>query len=498
MKRRTFMLAVAATAATAAGAGQVSARSSPELNGDSDLTPIPYAATDVEIEGVDPGGDPLGFVEDDGAESSLEEYGGTVEQTPTDADGNDQPHNPFTLRADYIDADEYSAFPRDRTDSNDDPISGLDASFWSTTSSEAAVADTTPASGGPGLEFSTSGLADGSTAGIEFTEVDITSGVSRKELQLVVSISSLGGTADVRVGDGSTWATATIDSAADPDAVGTIATSTGDGIVFQSDVGELSSSLDQISTIQIRAHDGDATIEVAALNVERESKWSFGDREEWETSDNENIVTAEYVEPVGSYSIADLSTLDDVFTGGAINPVTVGVEYYPTSTDYETTDPADPAYDSKLEVVDNIEIPSAYELSHGSIGVKLDLGMSPSQWITLESKAGLSDPIELGDREDTSFTDQSGPLDTASVDDTISIGSASSGEYFAVNQGLDVTADQLEEIEGGGGATTGYFSGGGGGGFLSTPMGIVSTIGTGLAAYVAIARGWVGRLLGGS
>jgi hypothetical protein len=473
----------------------VSARSSPELNAESDLTPIPRASTTVEVEGVDPAGDPLAFVEDDGTETSLSNYGASIEETPTDADGNEQPNNPFTLRADYLDVAEYSAFPRDRTDVNDEPISALDSSFWSTTSSEASVADYTPASGGAGLEFSTSGLAAGSTAGIEFTEVDITSGVSRKELQLVLNVSSLGGTAEVRVGDGTTWATGTIDTAADGSLDSTIATSTGQWVTYQVSIGALDDTLDHISTVQVRAIDGDATISIAALNVERESKWSFGSREVWETSDETNIVTEEAVEPVGTFSIASLSSLDDVFSGGAINPVAVDVEYWPTETSVEAGDPSNPAYDEGLEIVDNIEIPSAYDLSHGSIAVDLELGMNPSQWSTLESVTGLSETITIEDVSSETFTDQSSGLDTAESGDDVALGSASSGAIVAIHQKLDVTSDQLSEIESGG--VAGY-AGGGGGGFFSTPMGLLSTVAGGVVAYLAIARGWITSILGAS
>jgi hypothetical protein len=490
-----FMIAVGSAVGTAAGAGAVSARSSPELNADSDLAPIPRVETTVDIEGVEIGSDPLAFTEDDGTDTSLEAYGGEVAPIPTDADGNDQPHNPFSLRADYIDSDEYGAFPRDRTDSNDDPISGLDASFWSTTAAEASVSDTTPASGGEGVHLSTSGVASGSEAGIEFTEVDITDGVSRKELQVVLSVASFSGTVEVRVGDGSTWATAVVDSAANSDDVGTIATSTGDGIVFQAQVGDLNSSVSQISTIQVVAVDGDAELEIAALNVEKESPWSFGDKEVLGTDDdgNDEIQTEEWVEPSGTFAINSLGTLDDVFSGGSINPVTVDVEYFPIETDKTTTDPENPAYDKKLELMQNIEIPSAYDLSHGALDVYLEVGPSPDQWSTLEVATGLSETLVLDDQDEESFTDYSGGLSSVSTGDDVTLGTTSSGSTLAVHQSLDVTSDQLEEIESG--AVTGYF-GSGGGGFFSTPTGVIATVGSGLMAYVAIARGWLARLVG--
>lgn len=277
-------------------------------------TPVAAASEPLDPDAEVGSGDPLAYVADDGTETTLTATGYAVRERPAE----DEPHNPLSLSADRIDTAEFTDFPRGVTDSDDNPISALDAAYWTLSSSSISATNTTPESGGSGLTISASGLSSGTTETARFTDVAVDSGALRKQLQVGVNIVSLASGTTVEIaaeGKGGTQATAVIDPAAtDTSRIDLIANATGTGIVYQVQLGELVSDMDGVNAIEIAINDADAEIELFALNTERESAWTLGETEVW-NSEDEVIETNTIEEPSGTYSIATFDSLDEVFEG---------------------------------------------------------------------------------------------------------------------------------------------------------------------------------------
>ena len=485
LSRRGFTVATAAAAASAATAGTAAAADGPSIDWTLDESPTPALRPDAtEVEEASPD-DPLAYVADDGSDASLADYGGRVRPRSSDSD----PHNPFSFAPDNVASPEFSEFPRGATDADDDPISALDPSRWTGVDAALSLSETTPASGGDGLRIESSGLSSGSTATAEFSEFSIDSGPERKYLQLVLDVRSLSGSAEIRLKDDSgVVATGTIDSAADPSTTSTIAASTG-ATVYQTQVGELASPT-TIQSVVVAILDGDATIDILALNLEKETSWTFGSREV--TNADGEVETEDITEPTGETSFSDLSTMD--IADPTITPLSVETEYLPTESSTTEVDPADPAYDTGVESVANLEVPTAYALTHtGSIDMVLTPGVSGDQYVDLA--AGTStDPVEdMSGLDDVSTSDYTGTVSTAAADAEVNmLTGIGTSEVAVVDLRLDLMSDQLSAMDSGGVAG---FTGGGSGGFLQSPMGFVSAIVAGVGGYVAIARGWIGSLL---
>lgn len=238
LSRRQFSVFTAVAVGSVASSGTAAADSeelSITYEGD---TPEPVARGTVRVAETALDGEPLAFVEDDGTEASLADYGGRI-QTPQ---SDDEPHNPVTIRPDWLRVEEFGAFPRGETDGDDDPISVLDAEYWVEEDSTIAITTGDPAPGGDAVHFEATGLSDGEEAVGAFTEAPVTSGVPRKYFQAVVDVESVAGTIELRATDGSeTVVTETISS--------------GGPQVIQTQFGELDDDLDAIERIKIAAVD---------------------------------------------------------------------------------------------------------------------------------------------------------------------------------------------------------------------------------------------------
>jgi hypothetical protein len=505
LDRRTFMAATAATGAAAVGVGTAAAAG---LDYSSDYVHDPWLDARMTIENHDRAtfDSVLEYINDSGERVSLADAGGQV-ATPTSAD---ESHNPVSIRADKIDAEEFRAFPRGESydesgdGEEDTDVRALDATHWSTDTSGSAgsltVEDVESPAGATALHVAASGQGDGDVALATFDNFEaITDGVDRKHLQLVATVDSLASAAFyVRVKDSAgnvkeTW----IDSSADSTATGTITTETGPAQVYQVQLGELSTDLGDLVEVELSVQDGDADVTFTALNLERESTWEFGSQE-YLNSDDE-VDTETITEPSGAFAITGLDSLGSPFDAASITDLEVDVEYAAGrigadgSVEFDWSDAERYDQDSRLKHLIAWDLPTAYDLGYSDVSLKDTVLFPSTRYIAGEVAVGLDSVPSLDDVDDVSWTDKTATYEDGSIDTDVTLStSPTGGEIIAVH--LDVLYSESERDK----ATA---SGGGGGpmqasssdGFLSTPLGLLTTLGAGVAGYFGIVRGLLNR-----
>ena len=495
MTRRAFAAGVGAAAATAAGAGTAAAQESDDPNWSGDYVQSPVIEETVTIDEHSSDMDSvLEYINDSG---EIVEHSADV-ATREDAD---TVHNPVTLRADRFATYEYREFPRGETftnaDDEEEDLNAVDAQHWTVDESGTAGSTTletvTAANGETALHVAASSQGSGDVAKFTFSDVDITSGVDRKYIQLVANVVGLGADTAVyiRAVDSSSNAVETwIDSSADDTALGTIATATGTGITYQAQTGEFSTSLDDISSIEITIEDGDGDLELPAINFDRESRWEFGTREYLDSDDEVQSETV--YEPSGEYSITSFDSLAEVFRGNGIMGKTVDVELdvgdlEASATDYRWTDAGRYDYENRLETLIGYELETAYDLSYSG-GRAVDEVLYPGSRFLKARFSRQSDMPSWSDLEDLSWTDESGSYENANVGDEVTPTSTiNPGELLVFNFDVLMSSDEREEATAAsGGAGGGPVSSGGG--FFSSIWGILATAGAGVIGYVMWAK----------
>lgn len=495
MTRRAFAAGVGAAAATAAGAGTAAAQESDDPNWSGDYVQSPIVEETVTIDEHSSDMDSvLEYINDSGEVVTHSADVATREDADT-------VHNPVTLRADRFATYEYREFPRGVTftnaDDEEEDLNAVDAQHWTVDGSGTAGTTTletvTAANGEPALHVAASGQGSGDVAKFTFSDVDITSGVDRKYIQLVANVVGLssGAAVYVRAVDSASNAVATwIDSSADDTALGTIATATGTGITYQAQTGEFSTSLDDISSIEITIEDGDADVELPAINFDRESRWEFGTREYLDSDDE--VQTETVYEPSGEYSITSFDSLADVFADNGIMGKTVDVELdvgdlEASVTDYRWKDAGRYDYENRLETLIGYELETAYDLSYSG-GRAVDEVLFPGSRFLKARFSRQSDMPSWSDLEDLSWTDKSSSYENANVDDEVTPTSTiNPGELLVFNFDVLMSSDERSEATAAsGGAGGGPVSSGGG--FFSSIWGILATAGAGVVGYVMWAK----------
>ena len=507
--RRRAMQIMGATAMVYAGAGAVSA-SGGSLNYESDLSPDPEARGTVALADLDLSGEDIfSFTNDSGEDVSLADWGAYLRKY----DSNDDPRNPVLYRANWLDTQEYGDMPRGESyeDGNGDTVepSVLESSRWSGVSTDMSVTDIEPASGGEALKFAASNMTSGDTVSATFSDGGsdwsflIEEGIGRRYLQIGLNIPTLpsGSLIEIKVKD-STGSTniAKVDAGGDSSNADVIEDSTGTGIVYQRELAEWSTSLDDIDALEVAISDANAEIEVFALNAEKESKWTFGTNEFINSDDELDSNTIE--EPSGDINIVEPSTIG--FAEGSISDAKLDVGLRASGQPDEHIDvdeDADPGrfqFDERVKVAQSIEVPSAYDLSWSNLKLVEEIRHPADRYRSVESAAGLDEEATVSEvvDEDVSTIDRTSTLEDGSDGDFKTLEDPiSPGTFNLVYHDLLLTQGEYDEITSGGGIAGGPLSGGGGS-FLSTPLGVLTAVSSGLVGYLGIARGWFSNLMG--
>jgi hypothetical protein len=517
VSRRTFMRASAGTAIAAATAGQATAQDTTkaadtdvDLDFSADVTHKPWTQETVTVAEVDGDMGQLQYVADDGEVADYQDHGYAVARRPENDSDVPVAHNPVTLDAASIDGDEYAAFPRgatydDDADSSTDEVAveWHEADHWST--SNATNGSISVSEGDrDSLTFEAAGMISGETVKATFdlssvasSDATITEGMSRKFLQLVQ---------DLTLPTSSTVEFALIDSAgsevtvvADPSgdgaAVDVIATTGATAHVAQPRVGDVEDkqgvTLDDIQQVEVRltaAADGaNAATTVHGLNVQRETAWTYGDREFVNSDDELETETVE--EPSGEFSIVSLASLrDGAFADATVRGVTYSVEQradkLPDSDVLaREVDASRYDYDHRLEVVCRFEGPTAYDLSR-SISKFLDEQLLPSsRYLTVEVATGVGELDDWDDVDSVSWTSKGSSYDSLDKKIELLTGLAVADEGIAIKLQFGLDAERFDAMTDSGPAVAVGASSGGG---LSGKIDRFKTILMGLAAGGAI------------
>jgi len=442
----------------------------------------------------------LEYVDDNGNVVSLRDDGYVLATADSDT-----PNNPVTLRAADIVTSEYTAFPRGAQYDEDGDgdagasVSVLDAEHWSldTSGTAGSIAVTDGDDGTLVVESSSQTSGDTAMATFDLSTVGasdatITSGVARKFLQTVADVNTLedGVLVEFAVIDSNgAEVTATVDPSGDTSTEQVMFATTGNSKVAQSRVGELESQqsvdLVDIQKLQIRISDANAALDLHAVNLDKESRWNYGDQE---TTDSDgNVITETLTSPHGSYSITSLSTLGDSFGDADI----AGVSYDLEQRAGELADAeimarvkdADETYDrpKELEVVVEYESATAYDLENGTRSNMEDVvEMASTRYLAVEIATGNAEVETWDDVENISWTSRTDLYDSPGKTVELKSSVAASDRVhfrFRVNLEEDEVDDATST---GGGAAVAVNGGDGGGGFAGLKtvlLGLVAGLG---------------------
>jgi hypothetical protein len=503
--RRGFMIAAGAAAVTAA-AGPVAAQDA-ALNYETDMTPDPRILGAVTVDEVGPDMGMLEFINDADDVEDLADYGGMLAADDDDSAA----YNPvqFDAGAGGVDADTFGAFPRgEMFDESGDgdaetDISALDSTHWSTDESSTAgtisVADSDSDGGVSGLQISTSSQTSGDTAvaSLDSQYVSIADSIDQRVIQLGVDVTTLESATVVEIvftDSNSNTVTVSIDDGLTLDDSDVVADGTGSAYVFQAGIGDIApGTLDDIDSVKVKVKDGNADVTFFWIDVERTEKLSFG-TEEYENTDGDYETRTVY-EPQGAYSVQDLGGLDDAFDGATLYSVQYDAEFRVSEAlsswvDFQFEEAGRYDRDLRFQTVQNIDLPTAFDLSWSLDDFVVDQSHPSSRYLTVEvateSEAQTLD--DTGDDTSTSWTGRTGRFDGA-IGDTVELsGAPSASDVEAVHYDVLVDESEREEMTAAAGGGGGGPAGGGDGGILDFVTSLPGMIATGLVSALGLRR----------
>jgi hypothetical protein len=435
------------------------------INYGADAAPQPTMEGDVTIADHQMGDSALTYNNDNG------------EWTELPGEVNESVDNPFSFTASDIAFDDAGAFPHSK-----DNTSALTASEWTGTASTADV-ETADNVDAVELDFSGNDHA-------EFSNFSVTSDENKRYLSVVMDATTVnsGAIVEFRVVDSDgDYYTAELNTSRSS-GEDFMANSTGEGYVYQRQLGEMSlttvgdGTFNDIEAVNVTETGGSAaTVEISALNVDKTSAWDFGD--ELKDTDDDELETEQITEHKdgGALAVSDLESLGTAFESANIKDLTVPFQQDASVLDSEDVNAefsdaeAYSNYESKFQMDVRFELPDAYDLSYSNLELSDTVSVPGSRYITVEYAEGTGD---------TDFDDISSWSDITSsyssvganvtVDSTIQPGSSLVVSYEYV-----VTGNEQSALENSGAAVGPTGSSGGGiiGWFTSLPGMIMSAFG---------------------
>lgn len=487
MGRRAFCVGAATTIALA-GAG-IGAANEDALNYPSDFVGNPAISGQVTKARHEPEFGPLEYLDDSGETAELPAV--VDYRDPTDTE--ETISNVFGFAADRVDASEFRLFPRNVTredaDGEEEDVTAIDADEWT------ADADLLVSEGDLDIDsvsFAGDGLADGATATATFDAGDaadllVEDDINRRYFQIGVNVDQLPSGSMVEfaaVASNGDRQTVVVDPAADDGDDDVVATTTGHGKIYQMQLGELTGSLDDIEHVEVAISDADAAVTIFGLNLERMSRWEFGERVDFENTDDEETNTLRSIE--GDVTASELFGLTE---DARIYDLEVPVRYTAWKSEaggdwYDEPAEHYPAYDARLTQVERLEVPTGYDLAHSDLQIDMHQGLPSDRYHALEL---AEDTVDDDDEDDMDFSDVSGSLGSAG--DTISLEDfPTTGTEYTVRVRTILTNDELDvamdapAMGGGSGAR------GTSGGWFSGVRGLFLAIGTSVAGWLTLSR----------
>jgi hypothetical protein len=467
------------------------AAATPMLNFDDDRAPNPTITEDVvtiskhdvgEMDG------PLDYYDDEGEVASLP------------ATYNMSQDTPVGVRFDKVAASAFNQFPRIDGE-NGNSANWTDSTHW-TTNADASVTDADTAD----LERVEVDLTAAGGNATLAKNVSITSDAEKRVLMFVGSVDALGGSTEVQVravdGDGD-YRYANISSSAMGKASGTIANKTGNGFVFQERLSDLpmagsgDSTMDGIQRIEIVATGGSGTMTITGLDVDRKSTIDIAEIERDTDGDGEDetVVFEDYWEG-GTAKLTGLDTLGETFDSAEIMDLEVYDVHYRLAdltdeSEYmvEFSSADEYSYPEQVELYADLEVPSAIDLTHGSLSLDFSQGLPGERYVVAEVAEDVDSAEPFGNLSDDDYTNVVSSIDEQGAEHVLDA-SVSADQTYRVHMTILLQSEEVDDLQ-----SSGMSGGplGGGGGFFSTIYGQIA----GLVAAVAGAIG-LNRLRGGS
>lgn len=502
--RRAFVAGVGASALAVGGAGSVAAQStginfsSPYAHESVLSATTTFAKVDMSRFGE------LEYEDDSGTVRDLSStHGVRLAPRPETEEDTVTAHNPVRYPARRVESDEFTAFPRETyeldTDGNPDsdmPVSWVDSSFWSTGTGMTIVEGS-----GDALLFSGT---DGS-ATFSHSEWSIDDDVRRHHLLVVLDVVSLssGSTVAIRASDSSGTSSSAellVDDTGDPSEDGVVATSTGDGYVYQLSLGELSPGVSAVDQVEVDIT-GTAEVRLHGLNLDRTSPLYFGEREVVETDDdgNESLSTESVATHSGGpLAITSLDTVGSGLRSSTFREVEMDVEqrardlpseFY--STERNDT-PTGYEYEDRFTLGFTHKLPAAYDLEHNITGLVLRGAVSTSRYFGVGYSTPSVNPDDVADYQDLTLTDVTGEMNPAADDpETQLVASFTPSDGVDVVIDLALTPGETRDLMGGGMGGFALASSGSGGsdGPLAGVRGVILLIASIVGGAIAWTRG---------
>ena len=468
------MAVLVALAGPAAAAG-------PGLNFSSDKTPNPTIAEDELVVHEHDLGD---------MSSPLEYYDDSGEVATLPATVNDSQTTPVGVRFDQVDTEAYDLFPRiDGEDGN--AATWTKTGNWSTSSGSSSSMSVSDASA-DGVEKVglSASVAAGETATATFgANVSISEDPNKRVLMFVGNVDTLAddSTVEIRAVDGDgDYRAAEVNASAVASDDDVIANDTGNGFVFQQRLSDLplagsgDGTLDSIQQVDIVAADGNADVTVAGLDLDKKGTFDLAEIERDTDDDGEMEATTptDYYEG-GVANLTGLSTFGDTFDDAVINDLRVyDVQYRfadltdsdEHSVNFSSAD--DYSYPQKLELFADLEVPTAIDISHGSLSLEFDQGIPTERYVTFRVAEGVDSAEAFGNVSDSAYTDETSALSGQDTTATL-VDSASGDTTYRVHLVALLQSEEVETLQSGGAMGP---TGSSGGGFFSTLVGQVTGV----------------------
>jgi len=433
-------------------------------------------------------------------DSSLQYESDDGDLTTMYAHVNESVDNPYSFVVTDINASDYGAFPHDKSD-----VSALEASEWSKdvsgSAGSASIADVETANNVEAVSLSTSSQTSGDMTTFTFANFSITSDEAKRVLQTALDVKTLdsGTTVEMAVVDeDGDRKVAEINGSASGENM--IANQTGDGYLYQRQLGEMSTetngdgTFSNIQKVTVTVSDGDADLEIAALNVDKTGKWMLGSKKV-DTDDDDELETVDHMEvkTPGAVEVSSLDTLGSTFSSAEIRGLSIDVVQsaadLPEDRVRLTTEETGneyPGYHGTATFEYRFGFASAYDLSYANTEFDGVQSVTSDRIIAVKLAEGVSEDADWSEVE--SYTDKtdlySSKDSNVTLDDTVQ-----AGTYTDVKYQYKLTEDQLSAVQSSGGG--GGFFGGGGfiNGFLSwMAAGVTAVVGS-LAALARMGGG---------
>lgn len=511
MTRRGFTVAAGAAAATAVGvgasAGTVAATDGINYGSDFAHESVLESTTTVSsVELANMG--TLEYTNDSGNIKDLAEtHGARLQPRPETDDGEVVAHNPVTFHPSAIDAEALTRFPRetyeldaDGNENKDAPVEWVNSSYWST-STNISITE-----GDGNLTISASGSG---TATFSHSEWLLDEDERRHVFASILDVTQLssGATITFTMSGAGDPASFRVDDAGDPAASDVIATTTGNGYVFQESLGEVEPGVEDIDQIQIEFSNADEIV-LEGLSLDHTAPWELG-KYEWvktNSDDDDEVITEQLTQHDGGRAaIKNLESIPSPFDVATFNDVKIDLQQRSRDLPHDLTasgredSPSGYEKDDRYVTGATHKLPAAFDLDHNVTSVYLRGALPSDRYFSVGYANPSESPETVQDYQDLSITDVSNNLDPGAADPEYQMVSS-----IVANDGIDVVVDvllspdELSELLDEGGTEDGsqwaFAAGSSGGDGGSGPL---SAVKAGILVIASLVGGAVAWIKGG-